>query len=76
MSAKDVFGIIVRTVGLLAVLTWPFAVLTVAAVFETMNETIFWPFVVCLLVALYLLRGAPLLVAFSYPRGRGGALDR
>jgi hypothetical protein len=75
VNAKDVFGIVVRTVGLLAVVTWPLAVLAVILVFQEMAGLILWPLCFYLLFALYLLRGAPLLVAFSYPQRRG-ALDR
>ncbi|MEW6074472.1 MAG: hypothetical protein AB1726_17990 [Planctomycetota bacterium] len=64
MDPRDVFGIIVRTIGLLLLLSW--APLLVLSVFARDGRGVLVSFVVWALGA-YLLRGAPYLLAFAYP---------
>ena len=73
MNAKDVFGIIIRVLGLLGVL-WGCSYLG-AIVFWLLGRhvpgsTIFYYFLascLTLAVGIYFLRGAPRIVRFAYP---------
>jgi hypothetical protein len=83
MTAKNVFGIIVRVIGLLMIfggggnaITILFAYFDGQANLYAMSEGIsgslllsgdFWGSLMCLAVGVYLLRGAPGLVSFAYP---------
>ncbi len=75
MNGKDVFGVIIRTFGLLLLLSalWFLANLTGYEIGSPLGiRSLFLRGVVQPLVGLYLLRGAPGLIDFSYPSGRNG----
>ncbi len=71
MKPKDVFGIVVRTIGLLLMISWVFAV--VAALVSQRGTMILNAFLI-FAVGGYLLRGAPLLLDWAY--SSDGATDR
>jgi hypothetical protein len=64
MRPEDVFGIIVRTIGLLLMLSW--LIIIWMAVASGSAFALLIAFVICTLGG-YLLRGAPHVVAFAYP---------
>jgi hypothetical protein len=82
MTAKNVFGIIIRVIGLLmifggggnaiAILIEHFEGGAMVAMAEALGGSLlssvgFWESLMCLAVGVYLLRGAPGLVSFAYP---------
>jgi hypothetical protein len=70
IKPSDVFGIVVRTVGLLLLLGVAILSLPLRGPYNVAELIVFgFP---TLVVGLWLLRGAPLLVSFAYP----GALEK
>lgn len=69
MRPRDVFGIVVRTVGLLTLMS---GVFTLGVTVSLPEGPRFWTTVAPIVVGAYLLRGAPPLLAWSYapPRPR------
>jgi hypothetical protein len=73
MKPKDIFGIVIRTVGLYALaLGVPMVVISLSAVvtlrsFETFQVTTILSGVLYLIIGFYFLRGAPWIVRYAYP---------
>ena len=71
MKPADVFAVVVRTIGLLvclwagAILSWAFISVVFGGPFSFIGQAIIGG--PSLAVGLWLLRGAPLLIAFAYP---------
>ncbi|MEO7412278.1 MAG: hypothetical protein ABIZ81_02885 [Opitutaceae bacterium] len=65
MKAPELFGVAVRTIGLISLLY----LLSTSFILSgmTMSFGFFWRQVIWLAVSIYLLRGAPNLVQFAYP---------
>ncbi|MGQ0637073.1 MAG: hypothetical protein ACT4QC_20885 [Planctomycetaceae bacterium] len=72
MNSRDVFGVVIRTVGLLLVLPGTFcvlyALLAIVGGGPPQIIALLLPGVPALLVGIWFLRGAAWLVAFAYPR--------
>jgi hypothetical protein len=69
MKSKDIFGIVVRVVGLLALLSGlggAYAAFSVFSFGRLLLRALLYG-IPYLAVSLYLLRGAPHLVRFAYP---------
>ena len=66
MSSKEQFGLIVRVVGMLALIYIVRRVVKICAL-----EPLQIVRLVSALIALYMIRGAPLLVRFAYPEKAG-----
>jgi hypothetical protein len=75
MKTKDIFGLIVRLVGLVFVynglVNVPLAVSTLSARFSTGIYTTFMTVIWPLLVAFWMLRGAPPISRVAYPPDHG-----
>ena len=67
MTPRDVFGIILRTIGLIGLFYWSFMFISALA---TANGSLFFLSFVVSAVSGYLLKGAPILLEFSYPSSR------
>ena len=64
MTPRDVFGIIVRTIGLLCLLAWIWLLISSIAIESGFG--IFLSFVLCT-VGGYLLKGSKLVMELAYP---------
>ena len=62
MNAKELFGLIVRVIGLLAIIYVGRRIIKIGA-WEPLHVVR----IVSALVGVYMLRGAPLLLKFAYP---------
>jgi hypothetical protein len=65
MKPKDLFGVIVRVIGLLTLTSWMYFFIIMVLTADRASVMVTVPF---LLVGAYLLRGAPGLVDWSYAR--------
>lgn len=77
MKAKEIFGIIVRVVGLLALVSGlgaAYAAFGMLSFGRLLARALLYG-IPYLLVSLYLLRGAPHLVRFSYPEEKSKEND-
>lgn len=64
MTPRDIFGIVVRTAGLLSVM-WGLSALAVSATAYGQGAAVAG--LISVVVGLYLLRGAPHLLDYAYP---------
>jgi hypothetical protein len=75
MKTKDIFGLIVRLVGLVFVynglVNVPLAISTLSSRFSTGIYTTFMTVVWPLLIAFWMLRGAPPISRIAYPENQG-----
>lgn len=67
MTPREVFGIVLRTTGLIGLVLW--ATLLIEAIATTNGWLVVASFIVSALAG-YLLRGAPVLLEFAYPSSR------
>ncbi len=72
MNPKDVFGVAVRIIGLLLLVSWVPAV--IAALFFKSGLMMFGSFMT-FAIGAYLLRGAPLLLERAYPTRKARAQE-
>jgi hypothetical protein len=71
MNSKEMFALFLRIVGVLGVILMVRHAL--GSVFiETVPAYAFIKWVIGVLAGLYLIRGAPLLVKFAFPKDSGG----
>jgi lipopolysaccharide export LptBFGC system permease protein LptF len=75
MSARDIFGVVVRVFGLSMTIYSLWALATTLSLlgvegFDAPTVGFFLTEIVSIAVGIYLLRGAPLLLRFSYPGER------